>query len=90
MARGTQKGEERGIPSRTPRLLERIQGFMWRFGYTENAVLDKIRQDQMFAAWFAKEPRRTGFHEAIAADWIKALPGVTGFKVLPKSGVNAL
>lgn len=76
--------------SRTNRLIKRIQGFIWRFGYTENDVLDKIRDDSMFAAWFAKEPRRTGFHEAIAADWIRTLPGVRDFKVLPKSGKNAV
>ena len=63
---------------------------MWRFGYTESAVLDKIRDDSMFAAWFAKEPRRTGFHEAIAAEWIEALPGVNKFSVLPKFGSSAL
>ncbi|MYB34226.1 MAG: hypothetical protein F4X92_03710 [Gammaproteobacteria bacterium] len=71
-------------------MLKRISGFVWRFGYKENDVLAKIKQDTMFAAWFAKEPRRQGFHEAIAADWIKVLPQVNDFRVLPKSGENAV
>ena len=75
---------------RANRLLKRISGFVWRFGYKENDVLAKIKQDTMFAAWFAKEPRRQGFHEAIAADWIKVLPQVNDFRVLPKSGENAV
>ena len=83
-----------GLPSkatdRTSRLLKRISGFVWRFGYKESDVLAKIKQDTMFAAWFAKEPRRQGFHEAIAADWVKALPQVNDFKILPKFGKNAV
>lgn len=70
----------------TDRLLRRIATFISRFGYEEDEVLHKIRQDHMFAANFAKEPRRTGLHEAEAARWIRQLPGVEGFKTLPKKG----
>ncbi len=76
--------------SRTGRLIKRVRGFMWRFGYRENDVLQKIRTDSMFAAWFAKEPRRTGLHEVAAAGWIETLPWVSDFEVLQKSGKNAL
>ena len=75
---------------RTDRIMQRVKGFMWRFGFNEKAILNKIASDTMFAAWFAKEPRRTGLHEAAAAEWIKKLRHVKDFKVLPKSGRNAL
>ena len=86
-AQGEVAGEAK---SRTARIIKRVQGFMRRFGYTENAILQKIRTDDMFAAWFAKEPRRTGLHEAVAAEWIKVLSDVRNFEVLPKSGKNAM
>ncbi len=44
----------------------------------------------MFAAWFAKEPRRTGMHELIAAEWIKTLPTVSAFRTLPKNGADSI
>ena len=70
----------------TKRLLKRITTFISRFGYLQDDVLTKIENDHMFAAHFAKEPRRTGLHETIAAQWIGELPHVENFKVLPKSG----
>ncbi len=74
----------------TDRLIKRISTFTSRFGYSEADVLTKIQHDEMFAAHFAKEPRRTGLHEDIAAEWIKALPGVHDFEVLPKSGNRSI
>ena len=77
------------VRSQTSRLIKRITTFISRFGYPQEDVFNKIENDEMFAAHFAKEPRRTGLHEAIAAAWIKALPWVNNFKVLPKSGDNS-
>jgi len=76
--------------SPTARLLGRVATFISRFGYPKKAVLEKIREDSMFAAHFAKEPRRTGLHEAVAAKWIKALPYVQEFQILSKGGANAV
>ena len=39
---------------------------MRHLAYTESVVLDKIRDDSTSTAWFAREPRRTGFYVAIA------------------------
>ena len=44
----------------------------------------------MFAAHFAKEPRRQGIHERVAAEWLQQLPAVNQFKVLPKKGADAI
>lgn len=74
----------------TSRLRKRIATFISRFGYTAEDVAKKITDDEMFAAHFAKEPRRTGLHEKVAAEWIKALPYVHEFRVLPKAGNDSL
>lgn len=78
------------VKSRSDRLKERIRSFIARFGFAEADVEQKVREDEMFAAHFAKEPRRTGLHEVLAATWIKALPMVEDFHSLPKSGTNAI
>ena len=75
--------------SGSERLMERIRLFISRFGFPEPDVKEKVRTDSMFAAHFAKEPRRTGLHESMAADWIKTLPSISDFRVLPKSGKDA-
>lgn len=78
------------LDSGSDRLLKRIQLFVARFGFSEAAVRKKIEVDLMFAAHFAKEPRRTGLHERLAASWIENLPMVKKFKILPKGGKGAV
>ncbi len=75
---------------RSDRLMERIERFVWRFGYDAESVLLKIREDEMFAAWFAKEPRRQSLHERIAAEFLMTFPELRNFEQLPQSGKNAL
>ena len=70
-------------------LVRRIKTYIWRFGFSRSDVESKIATDNMFAAHFAKEPRRTGLHEREAAKWLEMLEQVEEFKVLPKSGENA-
>ncbi len=65
-------------------ILKRIRTFLWRFGFSKEEVQDKIEKDTMFAAHFAKEPRRTGLHEKAAAEWLRNLASVSHFTVLPK------
>ena len=77
------------LESKSERLLTRIMAFVAKFGFKEPEVSEKVKSDVMFAAHFAKEPRRQGLHEIMAADWIKSIPGVDGFRVLPKSGSKA-
>jgi len=78
------------LASNSGRLLKRIRLFMNRFGFAEDAIKDKVRDDAMFAAHFAKEPRRTGLHERYAAQWIERLPMVTNFRTLPKNGPDSI
>ncbi len=71
-------------------LRKRIEWFVDRFGFQPEAVKDKIREDRMFSAHFAKDPRRTGFHEKVAACWLKQFSNIIAeFETLPKSGKNA-
>lgn len=78
------------LDSRSDRLEKRVASFSGRFGYSETEVREKIRTDPMFAAHFAKEPRRTGLHEKAAARWIDNLDCVLVFETLKKSGQDAL
>lgn len=73
-----------------PNLLKRIATFVRRFGFHVHEVRQKILSDPMFRAHFAIEPRRQGFHEKIASKWIRSLPDISDFRVLPKSGRNAV
>jgi len=78
------------LNSKSERLMKRIRLFIARFGFSTTDVENKIGTDSMFAAHFAKEPRRTGIHERLAAAWVESLPMVKQFKVLPKSGAGAI
>ena len=71
-------------------LQTKIKTYTRQFGYTVDAVREKIAADPMFAAHFAKKPNRQGIHETIAADRLRTLPMVRDFEVLPKMGANAL
>lgn len=73
------------------RLEKRVLTFIDRFGYDFDAVVNKISEDDMFASHFAKEPRRTGFHEKLAAAWVENnIKNISHFSVLPKGGSHAL
>ena len=71
-------------------LAKRIATFVDRFGYSGPEVEEKIINDPMFAAHFAKEPRRTGLHQKEAAKWLQGLDAVSEFSILPASGKRAL
>ena len=71
-------------------LAKRIATFVDRFGYSRPEVEEKIVGDPMFAAHFAKEPRRTGLHQKEAAKWLQGLDAVSEFVTLPASGNRAL
>lgn len=70
-------------------IVRKMESYIWRFGYSFDVVFKKILHDSMFAAFFSKEPRRQGFHEKIAADWLKEESSIRNFQILPKSGKNA-
>lgn len=69
-------------------LKKQIETFNRRFGYGLDEIEGKIRADEMFAANFAREPRRQGFHEIVARDWLEKKTRLN-IEVLPKSGPNS-
>ena len=70
-------------------ILKKIRRYSWQFGYSETEIRNKIREDKMFRAWFAKEPRRQGFHENEAGRYLEKFDIIKGFEILNKSGDNA-
>lgn len=70
-------------------IVKKISTFIDRFGFSRRNIEQKIRDDEMFAAWFAKEPRRTSIHEKTARDWLEEALRVN-IEKLPASGKNAL
>lgn len=77
------------LSSKDRYILKKIKTYMWRFGYSEEAIKGRIQSDIMFAAWFAKEPRRTKIHERIAAAWLEEIELISDFDDLPASGPDA-
>ncbi len=77
------------LKNRDKYLLKRIRTYCENFGEDPLKVEQKIRNDPMFAACFAKNPKGTGFHEAEAGKWLN---NTLGRKVttLPKSGDGSL
>jgi len=72
------------------RLNQAIERFCKHFGYNKDDVKAHILESEMFAATFSKEPRRTGYHEKAARNWLKELEHVTNFKKLKSSGRDSL
>ena len=68
---------------------QRIKTFCENFGEDPLKVEQKIRNDPMFAAHFAKKPKGMGFHEKVAGEWLNETLGLE-VTTLPKSGKNAL
>ena len=75
---------------KSERLMKRVALFVWRFDYDEEDVLSKIRDDEIFAALFAKEPRRQSPHERIVAGYLGQFADLIAFERLKQSGRTAL
>lgn len=69
-------------------LLKRIETYGQKFGYGKKKIKKEIETNKMFAATFAKAPSRTGFHESIAAEWLRKELNLP-IDVLPKAGTNS-
>lgn len=83
------KGVRSRLNDRDRSIIKKIKTYASRSRYSEADIEKHIYQDEMFAAWFAKEPRRTSFHEKVAACWLhKELK--TKIERLKSSGPKAL
>lgn len=74
------------------RLMKRVRYYSEKYGYEENKVMNKLKEDRMFAAFFAKDPGRQRIHEKVAEKWISLLEKeglLSDFKRLSQSGPEA-
>jgi hypothetical protein len=69
---------------------QKISNWANKFNYSFDVIKQKIIDDEIFRCVFIKEPGRQGFHEKIAAEYIKSLDKVNDFKKLPNGGKDAI
>ena len=78
------------LKKQDPGLLRRIRTFTTNFGFDETEVREKIEDDFMFACSFAKNAKKTGFHEKAAGKYLKKFPElIQSFEFLSKKGKDA-
>lgn len=68
-------------------LAKKVNTFASRFEFAVDAVEQKIREDEMFRAFFAKDPGKQKIHENIAAAFIHRMPKVENFNQLAHDGL---
>ncbi len=73
-----------------PDLKKKIKRFALKFDLSEKLIQYKVLNDDLFILCFIKEPNRQSFHQRLAADYIKNIPNIIDFKLLPSGGRNAL
>lgn len=71
-------------------LMGKIAGFAERFGYEIGQVLIEVKNNPMFAAWFAVSPSRQNIYEVIAAKHIEKLLNVRDFRKLGTGELSVL
>ena len=78
---------EKGIG---PDLKEKIKRFALKYDLSEKLIKHKVQKDDLFVLCFIKEPNRQSFHQRLAVNFIKSIPNITDFELLPVGGPNAL
>jgi len=78
------------LESEDENLQRKIKTFSSRFAFVESRVKAKIREDEMFRAFFAKDPGKQKIHENIAAAFIEKIPTVSNFKQLAHDAFQLL
>ena len=67
----------------------KIRSFAIDFNFDVEKIKEKIKNDEMFAAHFAKSPRKQGIHEKAAAEYLRKIPIIKDFKKLSPQGNNS-
>lgn len=70
--------------------LKKIESFSKKFNYSMKDVIEKIKEDEMYAVHFVKDPLKQSIHEKTAANFISNNNDVQNFVKLPGSGANSL
>lgn len=72
------------------KMMVKIQNHAEKYDLPVEFVKHKILFDNIYANVFAKDPGRQTIHQTLAAEYIKSIPGVEDFEILPASGPDAL
>lgn len=70
--------------------LKRMQSYSKKHFIPIDKVMSKVKEDEIFARNFVKDPVRQSIHENEAAKFIKRNEHIKKFKKLPVSGANSL
>lgn len=65
-----------------PGMLKKIATFSTRHNFSLEEMVQKIKEDHLFRAFFAKDPAKQKIHENIAARFIQEIQGLSGFRQL--------
>jgi len=68
----------------------KIEKWCRKFGFDFNKVLEKAKNDYLFRAFFAKDPKKQNIYEKVLVKYISSLKFVSDFKKLSSGGKNAL
>lgn len=80
----------RQVKDKEKGMMKRVHTYHTRFDYAIPKVIRKIHRDAMFAACFAKDPKKQVMHENIAADYLRKIALVgDDFEMLPNGGEGA-
>ena len=63
----------------------KISNFCNLHGFTEDDVIEEIKNNKIVASFFAINPNKQNFYEKTAGDFISTMEGVRNFKILPTS-----
>lgn len=67
-------------------LEKKIQKFAKKYNLEFDLIRYKLLHDDLFPLTFIKEPSRQSFHETLAFNYLKELPGVINPQCLPSGG----
>lgn len=68
----------------------KIEGFCDRNGFDFDFIKYKILNDPVFAVSFIKDPTKQSFHQNLAVEFMKNLPNVSDFQLLPNKGPGSI
>ena len=74
----------------TKEYLAKIEKWCGKFNFDFNTALEKAKKDQLFRAFFAKDPKKQNIYENSLVKYISSLEFVSKFRKLSSGGKNAL
>jgi hypothetical protein len=73
-----------------PEYVKKMKSFAIKHGFSLQQVVEAVKDNEVFARMFCKDPGKQSIHEKTAAKFIKDNKHVVNFQKLPGSGANSL